>query len=167
MTQTDIAAALQVFDRALAQDRAAEAPWRALQALTEAVVGVKLFTTMTVDEAKQTARREFTNDPVTYPTSGTKPIHYDSWYEIVHVQRRPFIANTIADIATVFPDHETIWSLGCGSVVNLPVEIGGALLGTVNMLHEEHYYTPDRVAQTVHLRLPAKAAFLAAARTTG
>jgi hypothetical protein len=33
--------------------------------------------------------------------------------------------------------------LGCGAVINLLVMYGGTLLGTVNMLHEEGYYTDD------------------------
>ena len=74
-----------------------------------------------------------------------------------------FVANTIADIAKVFPDHEKIWSLGCGSVVNLPVIIEGQLAATINMLHEEHYYSPARVELIErHLSLPARRACLAA-----
>ncbi|MNY76956.1 hypothetical protein D3C86_2167130 [compost metagenome] len=64
----------------------------------------------------------------------------------------------------MFGDHETIWALGCGSVANIPVVVGGELLGTVNCLDVEHHYTPERVALSKHLELPAKLAFLAAAR---
>ena len=43
--------------------------------------------------------------------------------------------------------------------------MGIALTGTVNLLDVEHYYTPERVrAAAGQLSLPAKAAFLAAAR---
>ena len=57
-----------------------------------------------------------------------------------------FVANTIEDIAEVFPDHATIASLGCGSVLNLPVVLGGELVATVNLLDEAGHYAPDRVA---------------------
>jgi len=40
----------------------------------------------------------------------------------------------------VFFDHELIASLGCGSILNLPVATGGRILGTLNVLHEEHWY---------------------------
>ncbi len=72
------------------------------------------------------------------------------------------MANTIAEIAKVFPDHELIWSLGCGSVVNLPIVIGGKVVGTMNALDAEHHYDQERVAVAERLRLPAKAAWLAA-----
>lgn len=163
MNDIDILKALASFDRAIATAKGAEAAWQALRTAADALVGAKLFTVMTVDMVNEVAGRVFTSDPESYPVSGTKPIHYDAWFDIVHKQRQPFVANTIADIAKVFPDHETIWSLGCGSVINLPVEIGGEMVGTINLLDVEHYYTPERVALCANLALPGKTAFLAAA----
>ena len=151
------------FDQAIAGAGQPDECWKALQNLTGAIAGFKLFTVMTVDLTNEVARRAYSNHPMDYPVSGTKPIHYDSWFEIVHGQQKLFVANTIADIAKVFPDHEKIWSLGCGSVVNLPVTIEGHLAATINMLHEEHYYNPARVELIErHLSLPARRACLAA-----
>jgi len=158
---TDFTGALAEFDRGLSQATTADAPFAALQALTDAVIGVKLFTFMTADMEKNVASRTYTSHPVDYPVSGTKPIHYDRWFETVHKQREAFVANTLADIATVFADYELIGQLGCGSVINLPVVIGDTLVGTVNILHEEHHYTPERVALAwAWLSVPAKAAYL-------
>lgn len=161
MTTPDTTAALAAFERSLATETGAEAPFAALQRLFQTLVGAKLFTVMTVDVKAGLGRRAYTSDPAAYPTSGTKATNRTYWYDIVHGERRPFVANTIADIAKVFPDHETIWSLGCGSVVNLPVEIGGHVVATVNILDAEHYYTPERVEAAKALALPAKAAYLA------
>ena len=129
--------AVAQFDAAIASAKGADEAFSALQKLTEQTVGVKLFTFMTVDMQAEVARRAYTSDPANYPTSGTKPIRYDSWFDIVHKERRYFVANTIADIAKVFPDYELIDSLGCQSVVNMPVVLGGELVGTVNMLDVE------------------------------
>ncbi len=97
------------------------------------------------------------------PASGTKPTHRNEWFDIVHGERRAFVANTIEDIAKVFPDHELIKSLGCESVINLPVYIGGEMLGTVNCLDVAHHYTPERVERALALlNIPSKLAFLAA-----
>ena len=91
--------------------------------------------------------------------SGSKPIHRDRWFDIVHGEKRCFVANTIEDIASVFPDYELIASLGCGSVINLPVVIAGELVATINMLHAEQHYTPARVAAAeARLSIPAKLA---------
>ena len=164
MTNQEIAAALAEFDAAIAENVQVDAPWRALQTLSEKLIGARLFTIMTVDMANELSRREYTSHPVDYPVSGTKPLHYDRWFDTVHKARQTFVANTIADIATVFSDHDTIWKLGCGSVVNIPVVIAGTLLGTVNCLDVEHHYTPERLELSRHLHTPAKLAFLAAER---
>jgi GAF domain-containing protein len=151
--------ALAAFDSAIAEATNAEAAFAALQQLTQATVGAKLFTYMTVDMASELARRAYTSDPANYPTSGTKPITYGPWFEVVHTERRFFVANTIADIAAVFPDYELIDSLGCQSVVNMPVILHGELVGTVNMLDVAGHYTAERV-QTIKdvLSIPAKLA---------
>jgi hypothetical protein len=162
---TDVTALLTEFDRAIAEETDRDAPFAALQRFSAALVGVRLFTVMTTDLAAGVARRAFSSDPVAYPASGVKPIRPDAWFALISEQRRPFIANSIADIAKVFPDHELIASLGCGSVVNLPVFVGNGLMGTVNILHEEGYYTPERVSRFVaYANLPAKLAMLAAGR---
>ncbi|MGV8833784.1 MAG: GAF domain-containing protein [Devosia sp.] len=162
----DHSKAIAAFDIAISTAKGADEAFAALQTLTEATVGTRLFTYMTVDMQAELARRAYTSDPKNYPTSGTKPIHYDSWFDIVHKERRYFVANTIADIAKVFPDYELIDSLGCQSVVNMPVVIGDELVGTVNMLDVDGYYTPERV-QMIHdvLAVPAKLAALVAARS--
>src|SRR5437899_1167030 len=101
MTETEIRDALARFDRAITTTSGADPAWQALRTLADALVGAKLFTVMTVDMVNEAAGRVFTSDPQSYPVSGTKPIHYDDWFDIVHNQRRPFVANTIADIAKV------------------------------------------------------------------
>ena len=162
MNSEQIAAALAEFDAAIARETDVDAIWEALQTLCRQVIGAKLFTIMTVDMVNEVARRAYTSHAEEYPTSGTKPIRYDSWFDIVHKAHQTFVANTIVDISKVFGDHETIWALGCGSVANIPVVVGGELLGTVNCLDVEQHYTPERVALSKHLELPAKLAFLAA-----
>jgi hypothetical protein len=158
-----VAPQLNAFDQAIAQARSAEACWQALERLAAEIAGHKLFTVMTVDLAADLARRVYTNDTAAYPVSGTKPITHDRWFEIVHGQKQTFVANTLAEIATVFPDHEKIGALGCGSVVNLPVVLGGQLAATINMLHEAGYYTSARVAEIEGtLSIPSRLALLAA-----
>ncbi|UWR59966.1 GAF domain-containing protein [Phaeobacter inhibens] len=150
--------ALRHFTDALAAATTAEAAYDALCALTKATVGAKLFTVMTVDMTAMLACRTYTDDPENYPTSGTKPIEMNDWFEIVHGQHRSFVANTLEEIDQVFPDAELIGALGCGSVINLPVLIGSELAATINILHEPGYYTEARVeAAKALLTLPAMA----------
>jgi len=143
---TDIDGARAEFERALEDTANADDAYRALQVLADAVVGTKLFTVMTVDKDGGVARRAYSSDPDSYPASGTKPIVHNEWFEGVSRKRQVFVANTLGDIAKVFPDHELIGSLGCGSVINLPVFVDDTFVATVNLLHEEHRYTDERVA---------------------
>lgn len=146
----------------LAKAKSSEAIWRALQNHIQAMVGAKLFTIMQIDWEKDVAARVYSNDPVSYPVSGTKPINRTYWFTVVNDQRQPFIANTIQAIAEVFPDHETIWALGCGSVVNWPVFVNDKLAGTINMLDVEHHYTPAKIEQIMALAKVFDQAFLQA-----
>jgi hypothetical protein len=147
----------QTFEDAISNARDSTAVWQALREYSLAVAGHRLFTVMTVDMEAGLARRAFSDHPVEYPASGTKPIHHDAWFDIVHGQRRSFVANTIGEIAAVFPDHELIASLGCGSVWNLPVVLKGDLVATINMLDAPHHYTPELVAGAqAQLAIPAR-----------
>ena len=153
-----------LFQNSISIADSVEAVWLALQTLAEVSPGCTLFTVMTVDMQAGFARRAFTSHPKEYPVSGTKPIHHDRWFDIVHSQKRSFVANTIEEIAVVFPDYEVIASLGCGSVHNLPVVIKGELVATINMLHEAHHYTPERVAAAeAQLQVPARLCWALAA----
>ena len=134
--------------------------WRALDALAQRTVGTKLFTAMTFDARTGLASRVYTNDPDSYPVAGTKPIEHNAWTAHVIEQGRTFVANDIAAIAEVFGDHELIQSLGCESVVNVPVFAHGEMLGSINLLHEAGYYTSERVADAEALSLSACACFL-------
>lgn len=156
---------MNAFCDAVAAARGAEEVWAALHKLTGTTVPCRLFTVMTLDNENQLARRAYSSDVQNYPVSGTKPIHRDRWFSVVHDEKRTFVANTIADIATVFPDFELIKSLGCGAVINLPVVLQGQLAATINLLDAEQAYTPERVAQVEsRLRFPAMLAVLAAAQ---
>src|SRR3954465_6804045 len=139
MTDTQLAKAMAELDKTIAISKTAEPIWAALQALSQAAVGARLFTVMQVDFDRGVAARVHTSDPLSYAVSGTKPINRTHWFDIVHIERRPFVANTIEGTAKGFPGPEAIRSLGCGSVVNLPVVIADELAGTVNLLHEEHF----------------------------
>ncbi|HTV70428.1 MAG TPA: GAF domain-containing protein [Rhizobiaceae bacterium] len=162
MQDKDVAKALETFDTQLGLAKTADAVWNALHVLTDAVVGTKLFSVMMIDWPNERSGRVYTSHPAEYPVSGTKPINRTHWFDTIHAERKPFVANTIKDIAEVFPDHELIWSLGLGSVINLPIVLGDELAGTLNLLHEEHFYTPERVNAASRLSLAGKAAFLAA-----
>ncbi|WP_435258815.1 GAF domain-containing protein [Thioclava sp. FR2] len=149
------------FTTALSAASDPQDPFAALHRLTAETVGARLFTVTTVEDNGRLARRSYTSHPVEYPVSGVKIVEPNRWTEVVLDGRKTFVANSLAEIATVFPDHELIGSLGLGSVVNMPVILRGEIGATLNLLDVEGYFTPERVAFiTENLTLPTMAAQL-------
>ena len=147
------------FVAAISSAGASDSGWKALDELADGLVGHRLFTVTLVDEAADVVPRAYSNRPAEYPTSGTKPLRGNTgtWFDTVFHQRRTFVANNIEDIAKVFPDHELIASLGCGSIVNLPIVLDGGLVATINLLNIEGHFTPERVAVAeAKLAIPAR-----------
>ena len=138
--------------------------FQALEAVVRREVGAKLFTIMVYDARTKMARRAYTSHASEYPVAGEKPLSEGLWSLTVIEQRRPFVANSIAAIAEVFPDHALIESLGCASVVNWPVEFDGEVIGTINALDAAGRYTRERVGRLAALAPFFALAMLAAGR---
>ena len=111
-----------------------------------AALGTRLFTVTVLDLPRDVARRAYTSHPVEYPVSGTKPLTRDGWNDHCIIGQKTFVANTTPEFAKYFFDHALITSLGLGSCINIPVVDGGHVLGTVNLLAEEHHFTPEKLA---------------------
>ncbi|WP_210526652.1 GAF domain-containing protein [Rubellimicrobium arenae] len=158
---TTVEEARAALARAIQEPGQPEPAFAALAALVAAEIGARLFTVMTYDDESGLARRRWSNMPDAYPPGGTKPMLRDKWSEQVFDRQEPFVANDIGAIAEVFPDHPLIQSLGCESCLNLPVIVGGEVIGTLNCLDVAGHYTPERVTRAQEmLALPAAACLL-------
>lgn len=131
----------------------------ALERLVDETIGVRLFTLMELDRRRGVARRSHSNMPNAYPVSGEKPFPENDWTATIEAGRT-FVAGDDDAVAATFFDHELIASLGCGSCLNLPVTVGGEVVGTLNCLHVAGHYTPERAAAAEVLKLPGAVAFL-------
>jgi hypothetical protein len=127
---------------------APQQPAAILEAAGEAfneAVGHKLYTvTRMLAGGREVERIHSTNKDV-YPVGGRKPVLPNAYTQRVRGEMKPFLAKTPAGFAPLFPDHETITSLGLGCVMNLPIIFGGAVLGTVNLLDREGAYEERHV----------------------
>ena len=131
---------LEAVTRTMMQAGQPEAGLRALDLAMGAVIGHKLFTVLVHHPESRESERRYTNQPAAYPVGGRKPVTTSPWTDRLFVERRPYIGRTADDIRAVFFDHELILSLGCASVLNVPVVWGGRTLGTINLLHEAGWY---------------------------
>ena len=153
-------AKLGLAEALAAREGQPEVSFHALHALAAAVAGAKLFTLMVFDSLTREGNRIYTNMPDAYPLFGSKPLPEGPWMEKVARAQEIFVANDIDAIADVFPDHEKIRSLGCESVINVPVIAAGTLLGTINCLERAGAYTPEKVTAAKDLAVPGVACFL-------
>ncbi|WP_201837336.1 GAF domain-containing protein [Microvirga zambiensis] len=127
-------------------------PGATLEAAGEAfakTVGHRLYTVTQMLSGGLEVERIYSTNITIYPVGGRKPMLPNAHTQRVRAEMKPFLAKTPAEFAPLFPDHETITSLGLGSVMNLPVVFGGLLLGTVNLLDSEGAYQEQHVEQAM------------------
>ena len=132
-----------------------EALFGALDAALGAVLGHGSSPLMRYHADSGESERIYTTHPREYPVGGRK------------AAQRHAVGRAGADggssrtwagrprtSASVFFDHALIASLGCGSVLNLPVVWDGRTLGTINLLHEEGWYDDGRRRRGPAVRRP-------------
>ncbi|ARP81702.1 hypothetical protein CAL12_13355 [Bordetella genomosp. 8] len=122
-----------------------EALFRGIDQALGELVGHKLFTILYTSPDAQQVIRLYSNQPDAYPVSGAKKMGPTPWGDLVITRGQPYIGNTEEDIKWAFFDHELIKSLGCDSVLNVPVVIEGRTLGTLNLLHQAGWYEDRHV----------------------
>ena len=150
----------QALDDVILAHAAPDQPGATFRALDKALAarpGHILFTILVHHPELRQNERAYTNMPNAYPVGGRKPVTESPWMRQVLLRGEPYIGRTGDDIRTVFPDHELIRSLGCESVLNMPVRWRGETLGTLNLLHHAgHYGEADvpLIRRFAHLCLP-------------
>ena len=152
---------------AAAQGRAdqPDALFAALDDALKSAIGHKLFTVLTYDDGTGEAARVYSNLPASYPVGGRKRLAMGPWTEAVLDRGEAYIGRTQDDLRSVFSDHELIASLGCASVLNMPVRWCGRTLGSLNLLHEARWYGEDDVAACLPFAQLALPALLAPAQS--
>ena len=131
---------LEAAARALPAGGLPTAAFAALDRAMDAAIGHKLFPVLRFHADSRESERVYTNQPDSYPVGGRKKLNPTFWAGHVIKGRQPYIGHTAEDIRSVFFDHALIHSLGCDSVLNMPVLWDGQILGTINLLHEAHFY---------------------------
>lgn len=131
---------LDAVARAQALPDQPRALFLALEAALAEAPGHKLFTILAYDGETGESERLHSNLPAAYPAGGRKRLAPGPWTETVLERGEAYIGHTLDDLRTVFADHALIASLGCESVLNLPVRWRGRTLGSLNLLHQARWY---------------------------
>ena len=128
-------------------------------------IGHKLLTLLCVDGTDMA--RVYSTQPIAYPVHGRKRMGPTPWGEKVLKNREPFLGTSRDAIVWAFFDHELIASLGLGSVITVPVVYDGTALGSINLLHEEHFYKAEHVECALAYAPLLIPAFMEASSRTG
>jgi len=130
---------------AQAQQQQPQACFQAIDQALAAAIGHRLFTILAYHPQARESQRVYTSQPAAYPVGGRKPVTDSPWMQQVIHQGQPYIGYQRQDIIDSFYDHELIFSLGCASVLNIPVRWRGQTWATVNLLHQENWYQPSHI----------------------
>lgn len=145
----------------LAAHRDADQPgatFRAIEAGMRATIGHKLFTIMLHHPDQQAVERIYSTNPAAYPVAGRRPTAEFPLRQRLLVEGEHCIVRDADDLRRTLFDHELIFSLGCESMLVMPVLWRGQTLGLLDLLHEAYWYSEADVALArlfAQLALPA------------
>lgn len=130
-------------------------PWADIHAQVEREIGVILFTVLHFTDGGARMERVYSSHPVDYPVGGSKDVATEVSPEWIAVSRdagTPYFGATPEDLERIFADAELIRSLGCGSILNVPLKNAvGRTWGTVNLCAAEGTYTPEKIYRTLEI----------------
>ena len=118
----------------------------AVDALVQTTIGHLLFTILRVHEAGTEVERVHSSNTAAYPVGGRKTKQGTAWSRVVLDQGEVFVARTPEEVRNTFGDHALIFSLGIGSIMNVPIGYRGRRLGTMNISHEAGWFRDQDAA---------------------
>lgn len=129
--------------------------WASIHHTIEQEVGVTLFTVLRFTEGGAVMERIYSSHADEYPVGGTKQVATQvspDWVAACRDSGEPFLGVTPADLDRIFDDASMIKSLGCGSILNVPIPgPDGVPLATVNMCAPEGTYIPTAQERAVQI----------------
>jgi transcriptional regulator with GAF, ATPase, and Fis domain len=120
--------------------------YAAVDALLQTIIGHRLFTIMRVHESSMEVERVYSSNLAAYPVGGRKTKRGTPWSKVVLDRGEVFIARTPEEVREAFDDYALIFSLGVGSIMNVPIGYGGRRLGTMNISHEARWFRDQDAA---------------------
>ncbi len=117
--------------------------YAAVDRLVQRTIGHKLFTIMRLHEATTEVERVYSSNTTPYPVGGRKPKRGTTWGRAVLDRGEVFISRDEDEVRHTFDDYPLIFSLGVGSIMNVPIGFCGKRLGTMNISNVAHYFLPE------------------------
>lgn len=111
--------------------------------------GVLDTTLLAVSADRKSVSRIATSNQRVFPCGGGEMLDADDpWVRRIMGEKKPVIADGREGLAHYLTNWEAIEAEGYGASGSFPVVIGGQVMGTVNILAAQGYFTPDRIVMT-------------------
>jgi GAF domain-containing protein len=149
MSQTLRALTIEDIESVLTLTGAAADPMQVyarVDALVRETVGYKLLTVLRFVEETQEMERLYSSDLKTYPVGGRKQMKTINKDHTLAARGEIFLAANEAEVKRTFPDHELIFSLGAGAILNAPIRYAGRRLAALNCCGLANSYGPREIA---------------------
>jgi transcriptional regulator with GAF, ATPase, and Fis domain len=114
-------------------------------------VGHRYMTALIYDDHAHDAERVFSSHPQVYPATGRKSFSQGPIMARVRETGKPYVAIDREALIRDYPDHEKILAMGCASLVNLPIVVAGEVIGQINLLHEQNFYSEQKIELAMSL----------------
>jgi hypothetical protein len=144
----------------------AEQVYAKVASVVAETVGFKLLTLLRFVEETQEVERLYSSDPKAYPVGGRKQLKTINKDHSLAANGEIFLAANEAEVKHTFPDHELIFSLGAGAVLNAPIRYRGKRLGTLNCCGVANSYGPREIESAKILANLLTATVLASRETS-
>jgi hypothetical protein len=136
---------LASVQEAIARKHDPDEPFRLVDRLAQRILGHRLFTVMRHRIESAEVERIYSSNTAAYPVGGRKQKMGTPWGEKVLDRGEVFIAANRGELREAFADYELIFSLGIGSIMNVPVRYDGLTLATMNISGEAGQYRREDV----------------------
>lgn len=111
-----------------------------LDTIVARTIGHRLFTISRFYPDSMELERVYSSDPAAYLVGGRKQKGGTPWSDMILCDGEIFLGRDNDAIRDAFDDHEKIFALGLGSIINVPIRRGATVLGTMNSTHREGWY---------------------------
>jgi hypothetical protein len=114
--------------------------WKEMDRALGSAFGHRLFTVLAYDATTGLLSRLYSTRPDVNPPGGRKRVTESAWKREVLTEGRILVRSTREDIKSLFSEYEVLWSIGCESVLNIPIRKNGVTIGAMNLLDGPAHY---------------------------
>ncbi len=125
--------------------------FRLIEKAAHRIIGFKMMTIMAYHHNTSELVRIYSNNSESYPIGGVKFKEPSPWKLQLLDACTPVLNNDSDAIRENFEDCEKLFELGIRSILNIPIEIRGICIGTLNFGHQANWFSDAHIGAGMEL----------------